>query len=218
MKEAFAGFNSSGNKQAGVGEAILNAYSHDSLKTWAERKLQGIQTWIGTYQPISRSHLGWDLGGNELRRFQSFNLLPALGLWVIPLILVPWVAKRKERKTINPNFGAAMFMSLGLIGMTIQLLLMWDTHIMHTYAYSTVACLHLAAVISLANAHRLMQGILSLAMFGWFAVVWVLSPIYDWDNCDLIQAGFILVALAVVGAVVWMVPPRYRPEIHIKGV
>ena len=35
----------------------------------------------------SRSHLGWDLGGNELQRFQFFNLLPALGLWLIPLIL-----------------------------------------------------------------------------------------------------------------------------------
>jgi len=61
------------------------------------------------------------------------NLLPALGLWLIPLILVPWVTKREEPKTPKPNFGAAMFMSLGAIGMTIQLLLMWDTHIMHMF-------------------------------------------------------------------------------------
>jgi hypothetical protein len=105
----------------------------------------------------------------------------------------------------------------GVIGMTIQFLLMWDMHVIHTYAYSTVACLHLAPVISLANAPRLMQGILSLATFGWFAVVWVLSPIYDWDNCDLIQGGFILLALAVLGGVIWMVPPRYRREIHTRG-
>jgi hypothetical protein len=39
--------------------------------------------------------LGWDLDENELRRFQFFNLLPALGLWLIPLILVPWVKKRE---------------------------------------------------------------------------------------------------------------------------
>jgi hypothetical protein len=94
---------------------------------------------------------------------------------------------------------------------------MWDMHVIHTYGYSTVACLQIAAAISLANAPRLIQGILSLAMFGWFAVVWVLSPIYDWDNCDLIQAALILLALAVIGGVVWMVPPRYRPEIHLKG-
>jgi hypothetical protein len=145
------------------------------------------------------------------------NLLPALGLWLIPLILVPSVTKREEPKTPKPDFGAAMFMSLGAIGMTIQLLLMWDTHTMHMYAYSTLACLHLAAVISLANAATLIQGVLSLATFGWFAVVWVFSPIYGWDNCDLIQGGFILLALAVVGGVIWMVPPRYRTEIHKRG-
>jgi hypothetical protein len=52
-------------------------------------------------------------------------------------------------------------------------------------------------------------------MFGWFAVVWVLSPIYDWDNCNLIQvqAGFILLALAVIAGVIWMVPLK----IQVKG-
>jgi len=43
MKEAFAGFNTSTNKEASVGEAILIAYSHDTLKAWAERKLQGLE-------------------------------------------------------------------------------------------------------------------------------------------------------------------------------
>ena len=208
---AFAGFNSSASNKASVGEAILYAYSHDSVKAWAKRKFQGIETWIGNYQPISGSHLGWQLGGNELRRFQFFNLLPALGLWLIPLILAPWIERRQKRAIGDPNFGGAMFMSLGTMGLIVQLLLMWDTHVIFTYAFSTVACLHLAAVISLANAPKRLRGILSLAIFGWFAVVWVLSPIYDWDNCNLIQAGVILLALAVLGGLVWMVPAKARP-------
>ena|SRR5262249_41712704 len=121
----------------------------------------------------------------------------------------------ETRGTENPQarLGCRDVYEPGVIGMTIQLLLVWDMHVIHTCAYSTVACLHLAAVISLADAHRLMQGILSLATFGWFAVVCVLSPIYDWDNCDLIQAALILLALAVVGGLIWMVPPRYCPKI-----
>jgi hypothetical protein len=217
IKEAFAGDINFGDRKVDLGKAILDAYSHDSVQAWAKRKLHAIETWIGTYQPIWPSHLGWDLGGNELRRLQFFNLLPALGLWVIPLILIPWVAKRKEPKTPMPNFGAGMFMTLGLIGLAIQLLLMWDMHIMHTYAYSTVACLHLAAAISLANSPRLIQRILSLAIFGWFSLVWVLSPIHDWDNCDLVQAGFILFALTILGGVVLTVPATCRSEIHVKG-
>ncbi len=39
-----------------------------------------------------------------------------------------------------------------------------------------------------------------------------------WDNCDLIQGGFILLALTVVGGVIGMVPPMYRTEIHKRGV
>jgi len=216
VRAALAGDHSFRDRD--VGEAILDAYSHDSVTAWVERKLQGIETWIGLYQPIWQSHLGWQLGGNELRRLQFFNLLPALGLWVIPLMLVPWVAGGKELITPKPNFSAAMFLGLGMIGMIIQLLLMWDTHVVHAYAYSTLACLHIAAAISLANAPRLIQRILSVAMFGWFALVWVLSPIYDWDNCDLVQAGFIFLALAVVGRVVLTVPARYCPEIHVKGM
>lgn len=104
-------------------------------------------------------------------------------------------------------------MWLGTIGMIIQLLLMWDMHIIHTYAYSTVACLYLAAVISLANAPRLARGMLSLAIFGWFAVVWVLSPIYDWKNIDLMQLGFISLALFAIGGVIWVAPLKIR----IKG-
>jgi hypothetical protein len=121
----------------------------------------------------------------------------------------------KGTENHKPKLRCRDVYELGVIGMTIQLLLMWDTHIMHTYAYSTLAYLQIAAAISLANAPRLIQGILSLAMFGWFTVVWVLSPIYDWDNCNLIQvqAGFILLALAVIAGVIWMVPLK----IQVKG-
>lgn len=153
-----------------------------------------------------------DFGRNELRRPQFLNVLPALGLWLIPLILVPWVEKGKKRTNANPNFGAAMFMSLGLIGMVIQLLLMWVIQIIPHYAFSTIACLHLGAVISLASAPGRMREILSFALFGWFAVVWVLSPVFDWGNCGLIQAGFILLALAIIGGVLWMARPRYGPK------
>ncbi len=209
MKEAFAGSNTSTNKEASVGEAILIAYSHDTLKAWAERKLQGIEAWIGTYPPLSLREPVGDFGGNELRRFQFLHVLPALGFWLIPLILVPWTEKGNKRTIPNPNFGASMFMSLGMIGMVIQLLLMWAIQIIPHYAFSTIACLHLAAVISLANSSRRMREILSVAIFGWFAVVWVLSPIFDWGNCDLIQAGFILLALAIIGGVLWMPRPRH---------
>jgi hypothetical protein len=210
VKAAFAGLKDYKNKEGGVGEIIWKAYSHDSFKAWAERKLQGIQTWLGIYQPL-QGHLRWELGGNELRRLQFFNLIPALGLWLIPLILVPRAKKGQVRKARNVNFEAAMFVSLGLIGLTIQLVLMWDTHVIHTYAYSTIACLHLAAVISLAKAPIRWQGILSKSIFGWFVAVWILSPIYDWGHCDLIQTAFILLALAVFGGLIWEVPPRLDP-------
>jgi hypothetical protein len=211
-KAAFAGFNTAANKEPSVGEAILNAYRHDTLEAWAKRKLQGIETWIGSYEPIVGSHLSWDLGGNQLRLFQFYNHLPALGLWLIPLILVLWIEKGQKRAMPNRSFSAGMFLNLGMIGMGIQLLLMWDIHIIHTYAASTIACLQLAAVIGLAKTPRRMREILSFAIFAWFAVVWVLSPIYDWDNCDLIQAGFILLALAIIGGVLWMAQPSYGPK------
>jgi hypothetical protein len=55
--------------------------------------------------------LGWDLGGNELRRFQFFNLLPALGLWLIPLILVPWVKKREAINVMELAYSTVISFS-----------------------------------------------------------------------------------------------------------
>jgi hypothetical protein len=87
------------------------------LKAWAERKLQGLEARIGAYPPLSLREPVVGFGGDELRRFQFLNALPALGLWLIPLILVPWADKGRKRTNANRNFGTAPFMSLGLIGM-----------------------------------------------------------------------------------------------------
>ena len=55
--------------------------------------------------------MGWDLGGNELQRFQFFNLLPALGLWLIPLILVPWVKKREAINVMELAYSTVISFS-----------------------------------------------------------------------------------------------------------
>jgi len=172
-KLAFAGTLGLDSPEKGVIATVMDAYRQDNWDSWIGRRVTALNSLLGTEHPITR-HMAWPEPGNRIRFLQFFHLLPALGTLAIGLVLLPFSRTRTGRKPdlLSPLVG----LLIAALGLLVQIVLMWDHHVVHHYSYSTILILHLVAVMALwqlPRAYRLAIIASSMATFLYF---WVLDP------------------------------------------
>jgi hypothetical protein len=58
-KNAFADTFGFGEPDVSLRDTVIRAYRADTSEQWLKRKVEIVDTWLGTYNPIKGSHLGW---------------------------------------------------------------------------------------------------------------------------------------------------------------
>lgn len=173
-KYAFAGTFGFDEREKTLVATVRDAYRHETIVSIAKRRIEGIKTWAGLYSPV-QSHMGDKQEGNIIRGMQFFNLMPALGLLVIPLFLLPFRPKQSEGLAIDLYGIQRSLALLGIVGLFTQLFLMWGLHINHHYSFSTIFALHTVAVIELSLWRPSLRRILSLFVILSFLYIWIVS-------------------------------------------
>lgn len=192
-KKALAGTFGFEAENRPLGETIRSAYAAESWTDFARRKSEIPSVWLGTRNPLGDG-AGESEPGAKWRRKQFLFLLPCLGPWLLPLL---WVALRpKHWAKAGPPcpYAPLSLLKWACAGLVIQALLLWDTHIIHHYAYSTVFVLHFAGIAAAITCGKSWARLLGWFALIWFFTWWIVSPLLDHGTVAPLHTAFALIA------------------------
>jgi hypothetical protein len=211
-KYAFAGTFGMNERDRSVKDTIIQAYRTDTWKNWVQRKTDSLKTWLGTFQPIQGGHLPLP-EGMESRRWQFFNLLPALG---ILLFFIPGIARsanpgRKVRTSSNAHFGMGAWLGIGALSMLIQLALSWDPFVLHASSYGAVVCLHLGLLLAGLRLAPVFRLLITAGVTLNLLVCWLIDPAVSFGHIRAVTFAFALALAAAATVGTCIVAFRCKP-------
>jgi hypothetical protein len=191
-KYAFAGTFGFGEPDVSLKDTVIRAYRADTSELWLKRKFEIVDTWLGTYNPIKGSHLGWADGGPALRRSQFFNLVPVLGLL---LLCIPGLFRIKSSRSFTSHhFSSHTWLGLGVLALVIQLCLCWGAFTVHETSYGTMMLLHLGLVTAGLSLARIVRVLITLLIAFNLIGLWVIQPSVAFGH---IRVATFIVALSI---------------------
>ena len=210
-KYAFAGILESGKPDQSLKEAVIGAYQTSDLQGWRSRKLESLQTIVGTFQPIVGSHNGWSDKGLEIRRLEFFNLLPALGVFVFSFALVSFRGVRpilQKTPVASSHLAPQTLLALGFLGIILQLILFWGPFTLHETSYGAVFGLQIGLAILALRFGSMMRALVSLYVILNFLVVWLISPFIEFGHVRPATLALAILITVVSGVFIILLSKR----------
>lgn len=204
-KYAFAGTFGFDSKDKSLHETVIDAYRSDSWSEWLSRKSNSVKTFFGLHQP----HVWWEDPGLGLRSWQFFYLFPALGPYLLFLLIF---VKRFRDNNYKPvtNFkvdhlGAFSILCIGFLGLFIQLALFWGPFTLHEVSYGTVLFLHLGMITLIAYLKSNIKVLITIMVLFNFFLIWLVSPVFEFGHVRLMTFIASLIIICGLGFVLLLV-------------
>ena len=205
-KYAFAGTFGFDSKDQSLYETVVDAYRSDSWSDWLSRKSNSVKTLFGLYQP----HVWWEYPGLVLRHWQFFYLFPALGPYLLFLLIYferfRHTSYKLTKSIRGDHLGPFSILSIGFLGLFIQLLLFWGPFTLHEISYGTVLFLHLGMITLFVYLKSNIKVLITLMVLFNFFFIWLVSPAFEFGHVRLMTfiaslviicgLGFVLITVA----------------------
>jgi hypothetical protein len=164
-----------------VAHAVLRFYRTLTLKQWLTSKGLGLATLVGFYHGDLHNPLGilTNLSSRlqAVRAFEFFNLLPSLGLLLIPLAALLHALGRGRIKGDIRRLIVGLGIA-AIVSFLLQFLAMMSPHLLHHYPYYVPLSLELLAVVGIvifrSSAPVRWGAVLNYAAF---VFLWIVLPI-----------------------------------------